>query len=251
VIQITIITIVPYEFRKPFSQLNSLLLGYKNVLQVKSPQGMLRDVGTPKCLHRMVTVTLPHIIMDSMTSMFSTDASLPYKHDLVESPIIKKRIKTLIQTIRIEADNANAIDLEYYPSIAASSTKRSKEHALPILVKETVNRKPIKRNPSVRWLRTIATSSEPAVAAYGSTGVHNQRVRVIVSEKVRMIRGPDQIRVFGACTFWNIPAVLRDCFGMNGSCRVSGLWAIDQPDSKYGIKWMRISAAQCQNHDLQ
>ncbi|KER33305.1 hypothetical protein T265_00804 [Opisthorchis viverrini] len=33
------------------------------------------------------------IIIDSMTSVFNTDASLPYKHDLFESLIVKKRVK--------------------------------------------------------------------------------------------------------------------------------------------------------------
>ncbi|GAA52639.1 host cell factor [Clonorchis sinensis] len=33
------------------------------------------------------------IIIDSMTSVFNTDASLPYNHDLFESLIVKKRIK--------------------------------------------------------------------------------------------------------------------------------------------------------------
>ncbi|KER31668.1 hypothetical protein T265_02174 [Opisthorchis viverrini] len=33
------------------------------------------------------------IIIDSMISVFNTDASLPYKHDLFESLIVKKRIK--------------------------------------------------------------------------------------------------------------------------------------------------------------
>ncbi|KAG5454967.1 hypothetical protein CSKR_105904 [Clonorchis sinensis] len=41
----------------------------------------------------------PHIyiiiIVDSMTLVFNTDASLPYNHDLFESLIVKKRIKKL------------------------------------------------------------------------------------------------------------------------------------------------------------
>ncbi|KER23176.1 hypothetical protein T265_08872 [Opisthorchis viverrini] len=32
-------------------------------------------------------------IIDSMTSVFNTDASLPYNHDLFESLIVKKRVK--------------------------------------------------------------------------------------------------------------------------------------------------------------
>ncbi|KAG5447169.1 hypothetical protein CSKR_106414 [Clonorchis sinensis] len=33
------------------------------------------------------------IIIESMTSVFNTDNSLPYNHDLFESLIVKKRIK--------------------------------------------------------------------------------------------------------------------------------------------------------------
>ncbi|KAG5454274.1 hypothetical protein CSKR_106538, partial [Clonorchis sinensis] len=72
------------------------------------------------------------IIIDSMTSVFNTDASLPYNHDLFESLIVKKRIKmdgegtycclttiiprclhlqTLIQAIWIETDNKIATDI--------------------------------------------------------------------------------------------------------------------------------------------
>ena len=72
------------------------------------------------------------IIIDSMTSVFNTDASLPYNHDLFESLIVKKRIEmdgertycclttiiprclhlqTLIQAIWIETDNKIAIDI--------------------------------------------------------------------------------------------------------------------------------------------
>ncbi|GAA49326.1 hypothetical protein CLF_102871 [Clonorchis sinensis] len=37
-----------------------------------------------------------NITIDSMTSVFSTDASLPYNHDLFESLIVKKRINFLL-----------------------------------------------------------------------------------------------------------------------------------------------------------
>ncbi|KER29448.1 hypothetical protein T265_03914 [Opisthorchis viverrini] len=33
------------------------------------------------------------IIIDSMTSVFNTGASVPYNHDLFESLIVKKRVK--------------------------------------------------------------------------------------------------------------------------------------------------------------
>ncbi|KAG5452473.1 hypothetical protein CSKR_201689, partial [Clonorchis sinensis] len=73
------------------------------------------------------------IIIDSMTSVFNTDASLPYNHDLFESLRVKRRIKmdgegtycclttiiprclrlqTLIRAIWIENDNKNATDTD-------------------------------------------------------------------------------------------------------------------------------------------
>ncbi|KER22468.1 LOW QUALITY PROTEIN: hypothetical protein T265_14848 [Opisthorchis viverrini] len=51
------------------------------------------------------------IINDSMTSVFNTDASLPYSHDLFQSFIVKKRIKAFTQAIWIETDNRNATDI--------------------------------------------------------------------------------------------------------------------------------------------
>ncbi|GAA51116.1 poly(A) polymerase, partial [Clonorchis sinensis] len=77
------------------------------------------------------------IIIDSMTSVFNIDASLPYNHGLFESLIVKKRIKmdgewtycclttiiprcihlqTLIQAIWIETDNKIATDIGLYAS---------------------------------------------------------------------------------------------------------------------------------------
>ena len=94
------------------------------------------------------------IIIDSMTSVFNTDASLPYNHDLFESLIVKKRIEmdgertycclttiiprclhlqTLIQAIWIETDNKIATDIGWQPYLAASPTRRSGDHAVPIL----------------------------------------------------------------------------------------------------------------------
>ncbi|KER27964.1 LOW QUALITY PROTEIN: hypothetical protein T265_13682 [Opisthorchis viverrini] len=65
------------------------------------------------------------IINDSMTSVLNTNASLPYSHDLFESLIVKKRIKTFTQAIWIETDNKNATDIVRItrsPSWKASST---------------------------------------------------------------------------------------------------------------------------------
>ncbi|KAG5442591.1 hypothetical protein CSKR_113680 [Clonorchis sinensis] len=67
------------------------------------------------------------IIIDSMTSVFNTDASLPYNHDLFESLII------LIQAIWIETDNKIATDIGWQPYLA---TCRSENHAFPILENE-------------------------------------------------------------------------------------------------------------------
>ncbi|KAG5440999.1 hypothetical protein CSKR_114099 [Clonorchis sinensis] len=85
------------------------------------------------------------IILDSMTSVLNTDASLPYNHDLFESLIVKKRIKltiisprcphlqTRIQAIWIETDNKNATEIGWHPYLAVSPTRRSGVHAIPNL----------------------------------------------------------------------------------------------------------------------
>ncbi|KAG5451742.1 hypothetical protein CSKR_109171 [Clonorchis sinensis] len=65
------------------------------------------------------------IIIDSMTSVFNTDASLPYNHDLFESLIVKKRINA----IWIETDNKNATDNGWQPYLTTSPTRRSGDHA--------------------------------------------------------------------------------------------------------------------------
>ncbi|KAG5444909.1 hypothetical protein CSKR_103578 [Clonorchis sinensis] len=61
------------------------------------------------------------IIVDSMTSVFNTDTSLPYSHDLFASLIIKKRIKA----IWIETDIKKAIDIGWQPYLVVSPTGRS------------------------------------------------------------------------------------------------------------------------------
>ncbi|KAG5445444.1 hypothetical protein CSKR_103747 [Clonorchis sinensis] len=103
-------------------------------------------------------------IMDSdladihITSVFNTNASLPYNHGLFESLIVKKRInmdgegtycslttiiprclqlQTLIQAIWIETDNKIATDIGWQPYLAASPTRRSGDHAVPILEGES------------------------------------------------------------------------------------------------------------------
>ncbi|GAA50978.1 pangolin, partial [Clonorchis sinensis] len=84
----------------------------------------------------MIYSAFLYIIIDSMTSVFNTDASLPYNHGLFESLIVKKRIKmdgegtycclttiiprclhlqTLIQAIWIETDNKIATDIGWQP----------------------------------------------------------------------------------------------------------------------------------------
>ncbi|KER27576.1 hypothetical protein T265_05394 [Opisthorchis viverrini] len=68
-----------------------------------------------------------------MTSVFNTDASLPYNHDLFESLIVKKRIKTFTQAIWIETDNKNATDIGWQPYLVVSPTRHSEDHAVPIL----------------------------------------------------------------------------------------------------------------------
>ncbi|KER22211.1 hypothetical protein T265_09636 [Opisthorchis viverrini] len=79
------------------------------------------------------------IITDSMTSVFNADASLPYHHDLFESLIVKKRVKTFTQAIWIEADNKNATDIGCQPHLVVSPTRHSEDHAIPILEGECVS----------------------------------------------------------------------------------------------------------------
>ncbi|KER22318.1 hypothetical protein T265_09563 [Opisthorchis viverrini] len=73
------------------------------------------------------------IIIDSMTSVFNTNASVPYNHDLFESLTVQKRVKTFIQTIWIETDNKNATDIGWQPYVVVSPTRHSEDHAVPIL----------------------------------------------------------------------------------------------------------------------
>ncbi|KER32510.1 hypothetical protein T265_01388 [Opisthorchis viverrini] len=73
------------------------------------------------------------IIIDSMTSVFNTDASLPYNHDLFESLIAKKRMKIFTQAIWTETENKNAIDIGWQPYLVVSPTRHSEDHAVPIL----------------------------------------------------------------------------------------------------------------------
>ncbi|KAG5446923.1 hypothetical protein CSKR_113874 [Clonorchis sinensis] len=69
------------------------------------------------------------IIIDSMTSVFNTDASLPYNHDLFESLIVNKRIKA----IWIETDNNIVTDIGWQPYLAASPTRCPEDHTMSIL----------------------------------------------------------------------------------------------------------------------
>ncbi|KER29675.1 hypothetical protein T265_13323 [Opisthorchis viverrini] len=71
--------------------------------------------------------TVPYGKMTSSTSVFHTDASVPYNFDLFESLIVMKRIKTFTQAIWIETDNKNATDISWQP------TRHSEDHAIPIL----------------------------------------------------------------------------------------------------------------------
>ncbi|GAA57568.1 ATP-binding cassette transporter [Clonorchis sinensis] len=101
-------------------------------------------------MHTRTVLRCIIIIIDSVTSVFNTDASLPYNHGLFESLIVKKRIKmdgegtycclttiipmcvnlqTLIQAIWIETDNKIATDIGWQPYLA---TSRKLERSMPI-----------------------------------------------------------------------------------------------------------------------
>ncbi|KER19633.1 hypothetical protein T265_11645 [Opisthorchis viverrini] len=64
-------------------------------------------------------------IIGSMTSVFNIDASLPYNHDLFESLIVKKRVKTLTQAIWIETDDKNATDIDCQSYLVVSPTRHT------------------------------------------------------------------------------------------------------------------------------
>ncbi|KER22759.1 hypothetical protein T265_09204 [Opisthorchis viverrini] len=75
----------------------------------------------------IIIVIIIIIIIDSTTSLFNTDASLPYNHDSLGSII------TFTQAIWIETGNNNATDIGWQPYLAASPTRHSEDHAVPIL----------------------------------------------------------------------------------------------------------------------
>ncbi|KAG5452447.1 hypothetical protein CSKR_112877, partial [Clonorchis sinensis] len=70
------------------------------------------------------------VVIDSMTSVFNNDASLPNNHDLFESLIRCLHLQTLIQAIWIETDNKIATDIGWQPYLAAPPTRRSEDHAV-------------------------------------------------------------------------------------------------------------------------
>ncbi|KER21094.1 hypothetical protein T265_10508 [Opisthorchis viverrini] len=94
----------------------------------------------------IIIITIIIIIIDSMKSVFSTDALLPYSHDLFESITMKRsiraesegtwrylntiilrclHIKILIQAICIETDNKDATDIDQHSYLTAFLTRRS------------------------------------------------------------------------------------------------------------------------------
>ncbi|KER28464.1 hypothetical protein T265_04693 [Opisthorchis viverrini] len=80
-----------------------------------------RDMILRQRFHQIIT------IIDSMTSVFNTDASLPYNHDSFESLIVKKR--TFTQAIWIGTDNKMTTDIGWQPYLVVSSIR----HTVPIL----------------------------------------------------------------------------------------------------------------------
>ncbi|KER27580.1 hypothetical protein T265_05397 [Opisthorchis viverrini] len=107
-----------------------LSLGRINTIRFHRPTTCFRYMPSP-------TLVIPHLIpfvlSSSPSTVFNTDASPPYNHDLFESLIVKKRIKTFTQAIWIETDNKNATDIGWQPYLVVSPTRHSEDHAVPIL----------------------------------------------------------------------------------------------------------------------
>ncbi|GAA51483.1 hypothetical protein CLF_106238 [Clonorchis sinensis] len=86
------------DITKSMGKLLCKLNGFQSVRSRKDVfqlQTTARCAQGPDC-HisvRCSTVTIPIIIIDSMTPVFNTDASLPYNHALFESLIVKKKNK--------------------------------------------------------------------------------------------------------------------------------------------------------------
>ncbi|KAG5443212.1 hypothetical protein CSKR_110559 [Clonorchis sinensis] len=124
-----------------------------NAVEIAKHPGLNRI----ECVELAGLLTQIITIVDSMTSVFNTDASLPYNHGLFECLIVKKRInvdregtycclttiiprclhlQTLIQAIWIETDNKIATNFSWQPYAEASPTRRSEDHVVPILEDE-------------------------------------------------------------------------------------------------------------------
>ncbi|KAG5441630.1 hypothetical protein CSKR_105840 [Clonorchis sinensis] len=93
--------------------------------------------STPSsCTETSITVIIIviTIIIDSMTSVFNTDSSLPYNHDLCEGLIVKKRIKkvttgtplTWVGSHILQCLKPGAVGITRSPSWKASSTDSTK-----------------------------------------------------------------------------------------------------------------------------
>ncbi|GAA47910.1 hypothetical protein CLF_100955 [Clonorchis sinensis] len=77
------------------------------MMMIPTSWSELLTASVPQCLWRRVTIISNiNIILDNITSVFNTDALLPYNYILFESPIVKNRIKMN------KTDNKNAIDID-------------------------------------------------------------------------------------------------------------------------------------------
>ncbi|KER28436.1 hypothetical protein T265_13584, partial [Opisthorchis viverrini] len=80
------------------------------------------DVRLPHRFHPIIVI----IIIDSMTSVFNTEAPLPYNHDLFESLVVKEN--TFNQAIWIKTDNKNATDIGWQPYLVICITEFDMEN---------------------------------------------------------------------------------------------------------------------------
>ncbi|KAG5454751.1 hypothetical protein CSKR_104357 [Clonorchis sinensis] len=114
-----------------------------------------------------------------MTSVFNTDASLPYNHDLFESLIVKKKNKdgqggdlllrsyNHSETIWIETNNKIATDIGWQPYLATSSTRPSGDHAVHILEdKSRIGH--LSTSATLKWAWKTALSSAKDGWAYAT-----------------------------------------------------------------------------------
>ncbi|KER34016.1 hypothetical protein T265_00206 [Opisthorchis viverrini] len=113
--------LMPYKYKRHIDYCG-WILRYKR-------QCMATSNSSLKIRTCMSAIPWHFITIESLTSVFNPDASSPYKHDLVESLIVKKRIKKLTRTQltsisshTLQCTQPGAVRIMRFPSWKASST---------------------------------------------------------------------------------------------------------------------------------